>query len=219
MRMPVEINPARIPMNDIVPGCKVQVVGTFVTEGDNWRFNAPFPRIRDWQLVVNNLDGIRLIEHPPWWTVGKLAVVIAILILALSLCFACIYALRMIANRRGRALFREQIAHASAQLRVEERTRLATELHDSLSQNLSGIACQINVAKLTADNDETRNILTTAERMLLSSRTELTRCISDLRCDTLEASYANSSPTPSATAKRQAWKRSEGWTTDAFRSR
>ena len=35
-------------------------------------------------------------------------------------------------------------------------------------------------------DDETKNLLATAERMLQSSRTELTRCISDLKCDTLE---------------------------------
>ena len=42
------------------------------------------------------------------------------------------------------------------------------------------------MAKLTAGDDETKNLLATAERMLQSSRTELTRCISDLKCDTLE---------------------------------
>jgi len=185
-RMTVEANPMRIPVDAISQGCKIQVVGTFVTEGDNWRLNAPFPRIREWSLVVNDPSGIAVLERPPWWSARRLVVLVSVLFAVLVASFVWIYALRLLANRRGRALFKEQIARADAQLRVEERTRLATELHDSLSQNLSGIACQINVAKLTAGDDETRKLLTTAERMLQSSRTELTRCIGDLRCDTLE---------------------------------
>jgi len=185
-RMTVEANPMRIPVGAISQGCKIQVVGTFVTEGDNWRLNAPFPRIREWSLVVNDPSSIVILESPPWWSVRRLFVLVSVLFAVLAASFVWIYALRLLANRRGRALFKEQIARADAQLRVEERTRLATELHDSLSQNLSGIACQINVAKLTAGDDETRKLLKTAERMLQSSRTELTRCIGDLRCDTLE---------------------------------
>ena len=186
MRITIEANSEHIPTSAIVPGCKVQVVGTFVTEGDNWRFNAPFPRICDWLLVVNAPDDILVIARPTWWTTEKFVVVIAILFVSLVGCFACIYALRMLANRQGRALFRAQIAHVGAQLRVTERTRLATELHDSLSQCLSGIACQINVARLTASDDETQKLLATTERMLQSSRTELTRCIGDLRSNMLE---------------------------------
>ncbi len=185
-RIMADLAPTFLSDNALSPGCKVEVTGTFVTEGSNWQRDTQFPRITDWSLVVNAPGNIKIIARPPWWTFGKLVAVIAILFTALAASFACIYALWLLTNRRGRALFREQIAHAGAQLRIEERTRLATELHDSLSQNLSGIACQINVAKTTAGDSETRGILTIAERMLQSSRAELTRCIGDLRCDTLE---------------------------------
>lgn len=186
MRMMADLDPKLIPTDAISPGCKVEVTGTFVTEGGNWQRDTHFPRITDWSLVVNFPEDICVVAHPPWWTFGKLIAVIAVLFIALAASAGWIYALRLLANRRGRELYREQIALASAQLRVDERTRLAAELHDSLSQNLSGIACQINVAKLTTGDGETKNLLATAERMLQSSRTELTRCISDLRCDTLE---------------------------------
>ena len=61
------------------------------------------------------------------------------------------------------------------------------ELHDSLSQNLSGVACQIAATKGTLPDgaDETARYLSTAERMLLSCRTELRRCLWDLREDAL----------------------------------
>lgn len=174
------------PTAEVEIGSRVEVTGTFVTDGDNWHPDATFPRIGEWFVVLRSPADVKVLENPPWWTVGRLCIIIAILLAALAASAGWIYGLNILASRRGRELYREQIALASAQLRVDERTRLAAELHDSLSQNLSGIACQINVAKLTAGDDETKNLLATAERMLQSSRTELTRCISDLKCDTLE---------------------------------
>lgn len=179
-------DPSRISIDALEPGSVAEVTGAFVTDGDNWHPDETFPRIGEWVLIMRSQQDIRITCKAPWWTTGRLLAVAAILFAALAASFAYIYALRLLANRRGRALFKEQIARADAQLRVEERTRLATELHDSLSQNLSGIACQINVVKFIAGDDETKKLLTTAERMLQSSRTELTRCIGDLRCDTLE---------------------------------
>jgi len=71
---------------------------------------------------------------------------------------------------------------------MNERTHLAVELHDSLSQNLSGVACQIAATKSTLPRHATESAryLETAERMLLSCRTELRRCLWDLRSDTLD---------------------------------
>ncbi|MBQ3746194.1 MAG: hypothetical protein II863_02135 [Kiritimatiellae bacterium] len=174
------------PPAEVEIGSRVEVTGAFVTDGDNWHPDVPFPRIGEWFVVLRSPADVKVLARPPWWTPRRLLGVIAVLLAALAGFVVWNRALRHLANRRGRELYREQIALASAQLRVDERTQLAAELHDSLSQNLSGIACQINVAKLTAGDGETKKLLATAERMLQSSRTELTRCISDLRCDTLE---------------------------------
>ena len=185
-------DPSRIPIDALEPGAVVEVTGTFVTDGEDWHPDETFPRIGGWALVPRSPRDVRIVRRAPWWTAGRLLAVAAILVAALVASFAWISALRHLANRRGRELFRAQIAHTGAQLRVNERTRLAAELHDSLSQNLSGIACQISVAKLTAGESETKTVLATAERMLQSCRTELTRCIGDLRDDTLEDPDFNS---------------------------
>ena len=72
--------------------------------------------------------------------------------------------------------------------KVAERTRLAVELHDSLSQTLAGVACQIAAGEsaISEDPATARNLLATAERMLESSRTELKNCLFDLRNDTVD---------------------------------
>ena len=192
VRTTAVVDPSRIPVDALEPGAVAEVTGTFVTDGDDWHPDETFPRIGEWALVPRSPRDMRIVRRPPWWTAGRLLAVAAILVAALVASFTWISALRHLANRRGRELFRAQIAHAGAQLRVDERTRLAAELHDSLSQNLSGIACQISVAKLTAGDGETKAVLATAERMLQSCRTELTRCIGDLRDDTLEDPDFNS---------------------------
>ena len=179
-------DPSRIPVDALEPGAVAEVTGTFVTDGDDWHPDETFPRIGEWAIVPRYPQDVRIVQRAPWWTSGRLLAVAAVLVATLAASFAWISSLRHLANRRGRELFREQIAHARAQLRVDERTRLAAELHDSLSQNLSGIACQISVAKQTAGDGETKDVLATAERMLQSCRTELTRCIGDLRGDMLE---------------------------------
>ena len=89
---------------------------------------------------------------------------------------------------RGRRLFREELAHAKAELKIEERTRLAVELHDSLSQTLTGVAFQIDAAERAQQKNPERveHHLSAAQKTLSSCRRELTNCLSDLRSRTFE---------------------------------
>ena len=174
---------------NLILGCTVEVSGICVIEAETWHPYFVFPRIKGILLVIRSADDIRILARPPWWTPARLGAVIVTLLLALAAFIIWVRVLNRLVARRGRELFETQIAEASASLKVEERTRLAAELHDALSQNLSAVACQVSAAKSTAsDNTETQSLLTTAERMLQSSRTELTRCLWDLRGDALEES-------------------------------
>jgi len=98
--------------------------------------------------------------------------------------------LRILAERRGRTLLKEQLGRVKNRLKISERTRLAVELHDSLAQNLTGITFEINAADSLADDDPTssREHLSIAARILRSCREELRNCIWELRSQTLEAS-------------------------------
>ena len=46
-----------------------------------------------------------------------------------------------------------RLAKLATDLKVEERTRLAVELHDSLAQNLTGVSLEIDTADKLADED------------------------------------------------------------------
>jgi signal transduction histidine kinase len=61
------------------------------------------------------------------------------------------------------------------------------ELHDSIAQNLTGAAFQIEAAKdAIGSESEPVTYLSCAEQILKSCRTELRRCIWDLRSNALE---------------------------------
>ena len=169
-------------------GCTIAATGICVMETEKWSPSNLFPVFGGFMLVLRSPDDIRILSRPSWWTPARLLIVICSLFAALVATFVWNRILNRLVERRGRQLFKEQIAHAGAALKIGERTRLAVELHDALSQNLAGLACQISAAKtaIEIDGAQAANHLTTAERMLLSSRTELRRCLWDLRGDTLE---------------------------------
>ena len=175
---------------DIALGTEVEVVGRCLLEIDRWKPDDIFPRIRNLVTVIRSPADLRIIARPPWWTPLRLLVVISILAAALIGVYIWNRFLRKLVNLRGRELYREQVAHAIAEFKTGERTRLAVELHDSLSQALAGVACHVAACAKTLDKnpDVARRCIETADKMLNSCRTELRQCLFDLRSDTLEES-------------------------------
>jgi len=129
------------------------------------------------------------LKTPPWWTADRLLVVIGILFALIAAIALWVWWLNRIVEQRSRELHREQKAHENSVMRIGERTRLAVELHDSLSQSLAALSFQLSSARTAKAEgldaaEETH--LVTAEKMLDSSRTELRHCLLDLRSDMLE---------------------------------
>lgn len=163
-------------------GASAEFTGIWTLDVDNWQPELIVPRIAGAALVIRSADDIRILSRPPWWTPRRLAVAIAILLTALVGFFIWNRILDRLVTRKSRELHREELARYAATQRLEERTRLAAELHDALSQNLSAVACQVNVARSVLPvQTESHALLQTAEQMLQSTRTELTRCLFDLR--------------------------------------
>ena len=160
-------------------GCRIEVAGVCVLETSNWRPSALFPPASGYRIVMRKPDELRILAYPPWWTPGKLLVVIGILAAALALLL-----LRLALKRRFHAFIAKTIIDA----RVGERTRLAVELHDSIAQSLTGVAMEIRSAKRakTADPPGMDRHLDLAAATLDSCRAELRNCIWDLRSLTLD---------------------------------
>ena len=71
---------------------------------------------------------------------------------------------------------------------LEERARLAREIHDTLAQGFVGISSQLDAVALSMpkDNSRARQYLDTARKMARHSLTEARRAVMDLRASVLE---------------------------------
>lgn len=167
---------------------RISLCGICVIDIENWQPQVPFPRIRDVRLAVSSPGDIAILSRPSWWTPLRLLLVIGTLLLLLAGTLVWINVLRRIVDRRSRELLREQVSRIDANLRTDERTRLAVELHDSVAQNLTGVSLQIDAAKRFAatDREKLMKHLRIASQTLLSCRGELRNCLWDLRSHALE---------------------------------
>jgi len=169
-------------------GSVISITGVCVMDTENWNRHSTLPRVKEMFISVSSSDDITILATPPWWTPARLAAAIGVLLLLLIGILVWNLSLRTLSERRGRELFRNQIARAESELRVEERTRLAADLHDHLAQNLTAISYQIAAAERSSkiEPEASAQHLGTAARMLGSCRTELRRCLWDLRNDALD---------------------------------
>jgi len=169
-------------------GSRLEVTGVCIFDIDNWRPNAPRPKIQGFFIALRTPSDIVVLSHPPWWTAKRLLALVVALVILLAGALVWNRTLDVLATRRGRALADEQVQRSLSELKIDERTRLAVELHDSLSQNLAGIACQVGALKNTFDREPhlAKTRILTVERMLKSSRAELRNCLFDLRSDVMD---------------------------------
>ena len=191
--VPVDVSSAPDAIQGLRAGCEISVSGICIMETDNWRPNAPFPTIRGFAIVVRTPADITILKRPSWWTPARLSIGLAALFVFLIGSLAWNALLKRLAERRGRELAQSAIAKAESDLKVYERTRLAVELHDSISQYLTGISLAIRAAvKLALGGpDGLRQNLALASASLDSCRRELRNCLWDLRNRTLDETDIN----------------------------
>lgn len=172
----------------LAAGTRVSVAGVCVVDIERWHPNDHLTRIRGLSVVPRSQDDITIIRNAPWWTPLRLLSAIGILLALLAAFIVWNVLLKRAAERRGRELADERVAHVETELKVYERTRLAVELHDALSQNLAGISFEIDAAERLSlvDGQSTQHHLAIASRTLDSCRNELKNCLWDLRNNALE---------------------------------
>ena len=186
--VPVDANALAELPDQLSVGCRIAVTGVCVMNVEGWRPTAVFPRIDGFTLVPRTAEDIEILSRPPWWTVGRLLAVIGTLLAVIVGIVIWNTSLRRLARKRGRELYRAQIENFASNLRTGERNRLAVELHDTISQNLTGISMQIGAAAnfINANREKATKHLDIATRALDSCRDELRNCIWDLRNGALD---------------------------------
>lgn len=117
-------------------------------------------------LLLPSIHDVRLVSSPPWWNPRH------IILLALGI-FALALALQVAVSR---------IEHWRFKAVLDERERLAMEMHDTLAQSFAGIGFQLQaIREDLRDNEPLRKQLDTALAMARMSHREARRNIAALR--------------------------------------
>ena len=186
--IPVDLSTLPDVVRNLQIGSRVQVTGVCVLKSENCRRHYAFPAIHGVFLVPNGASDVVVLERPSWWTATRLLTVIAILIGVIVVILIWNASLRLLVDKRSRALLKAEVAKISSELRIDERTRLASELHDYFAQNLTAISYELTSANRACalGSKNLGSHLAKATAMLGSCLTELRRCLWDLRSDTLD---------------------------------
>lgn len=183
----VDVTAAETKAAELEKGTRLRLRGIWVAERDGWSPINPFPLVRDRYLVLREPADLAVVKGPPFWTPARFAAFALVLVAVFALIVLWNLSLHALVSRRSRELIKEQTKKLQAELRISERTRIATELHDTIAQSLTGIAMEVEAAKqlFVAGTDSPLPHLQSAGGSLKACRRELRDCLWDLRCDAL----------------------------------
>lgn len=160
---------SRASLANLPAGTLVSVTGVYVFE------SGPPPAFH---LLLRSPADVVALASPPWWT-PQHSLVLAGFVAAILI--AGLLWARMHANK-----------HAAVQRQyraiIAERSRLASELHDTLEQGLAGIQLQLGAVAKSLDSSpqNARRALGIASDMLRYSLSEARRSVMDLRHGALD---------------------------------
>lgn len=172
----------RAPLPDLVLGdrlgftgiCELTTTHALPRIGwvDGFRVHLPGP------------EGLTILHRAPWWTARRLLVALGV--------SSALAMLGLVGTWVFRQRVRRQMAIIGDRLRAEavgkERDRIARDLHDTLEQQLSGVALQLDGLDdvVRSNPPAAAKVLSVARRMLRYTRLEAHRSVWDLRSKILE---------------------------------
>lgn len=167
------------PLISIPLNSKLRVSGIgAVRSGGLWQVPESF------RILLRSPDDVVVISTPSWWnlrhTLWLLGLTAGILLIVVVWV--------VVLGRRVRSqmqVIRQKLRHGAV---LEERNRIARELHDTLEQELAGITMQLDLAADCFQQAPgiAQQALQTARDMSRHSMIEARRSVWDLRCQLLE---------------------------------
>jgi len=124
-------------------------------------------------LLLRSADDVDVLVGPPWWTAGHLAAIgagLLILVLAAQVLYS-------------------RAEHWRLRAVLEERERLAHEMHDTIAQSFAGIGFQLQAIRndLQDTHSKAHRQLDLASDLVRHSHNEARRSIATLRPESLES--------------------------------
>ena len=157
----------------------VRVTGIcLVRSGGLWQTPQSF------RMLLRVPEDVVVLSTPSWWTTSHTLWVLEITggVLLAVVVWVVVLGRRL---QEQMAIIRQKLRSGAV---LEERNRIARELHDTLEQELAGITMQLDLAVdcLQQAPEVARHALETARDMSRHSMVEARRSVWDLRCQLLE---------------------------------
>ena len=163
-----------IPLNS-----RVRVAGIcLVRSGGLWRVPESF------RMLLRSSHDVTVLTRPSWWNLRHTLWVLAFTGAVLFFVLAWVVHLGR-KLRQQMSIIRQKLQHSAV---LEERNRIARELHDTLEQELAGITMQLDLAAdcFQQAPNVARQAVDAARDMSRHSMVEARRSVWDLRCHLLE---------------------------------
>jgi signal transduction histidine kinase len=143
---------------------------------DHWSYQP-----RSFLLLMAAPEDLRVLQSPPWWTAARLWRALWLTLALLAAGAGWVWALQRQVQRK-RSLIEHQASHAAV---LEERSRIARDLHDTLEQGLTGVSLQLKAVDtdMNADPQRAHARLQSARDMLRQSRAIAHNAIRELRVE------------------------------------
>jgi signal transduction histidine kinase len=158
---------------------QLRVTGVcLVRNGGPWHYPKSF------QILVRSPEEIAVTHTPSWWNVRHSLWLLAVLAAVLFGALAWLVVLRGKLSTQVE-LYRQKLRGGAI---LEERNRIARELHDTLEQDMAGITMQLDLAADCFEKSApiAQRAIETARNMSRHSMMEARRSVWDLRCHLLE---------------------------------
>jgi signal transduction histidine kinase len=145
---------------------------------DRWYYSP-----RAVTLLLSSPADLAVVQRPGWWNPQRLGRALTLLLVLLVAGLGWVWSLRRQVLRK-RAVIEEQARRAAA---LEERSRIARDLHDTLEQSLTGLSLQLKAVEtdLYAAPPKANASLDAARQMLRQTRAVAQDAIAELRSDTV----------------------------------
>jgi signal transduction histidine kinase len=122
------------PLRGLEEGSTIRISGISMLDVQGtWNYGSPSASVVRCKLMLRSADDVQLIRSPSWWTTLHVLYIVAILAILLLASFA------LAAYTRAE--------HWKLQAVLEERERLAHEIHDTLAQSFAGIGFQLQAIR------------------------------------------------------------------------
>jgi len=167
-------------------GSQVCVVGICSVSYDSFQPEIGFWHPQSFQILLRSPADLTILKFPSWWTTKHVVILLGIIVTGL-LIFSGVF--MFYARRRlNEQTHRRATAEAEFAAILNERNRLAREIHDTLAQGLTATSVQLQLAKVNLSDaaDATHQHLDMAQQLVRGSLEEARNSIWNMRPQVLE---------------------------------